>query len=64
MIKLKNRVSSNTTIKIETREFMEYLIAVADSKKILEDPIIKNNRELLWKMVSADRLVNIFDELT
>ena len=43
---------------------MEYLTAVADPKNILEDPLIQNNRELLWQMASAVNPVNLFDKST
>jgi hypothetical protein len=64
MIKLKNHVSSNATVEIKTQECMEHLTAIAYPKKILEDPIIKNNKKLLCKMVSANWPVNLFDEST
>ena len=49
LIKLENHVSSNATIEVDTRECMEYLTAVADPAKILEDPLIKDNKVLLWQ---------------
>ena len=64
LIKLENHVSSNATIEVDTRECMEYLTAVANPAKIIEDPLIKDNKVLLWQMASADVPVNIFDAST
>ena len=43
---------------------MEYPTAVADPAKILEDPLIKDNKVLVWQMASADTPVNLFDAST
>ena len=60
-IKLENHMSSNEAIEINTRECMDYLTEEADPKKILDDPIIKNNKNMLWKIARADEPVDLFD---
>jgi hypothetical protein len=43
---------------------MEYLTAVADLQQILELPIIKENKDLLWKMATSNQPVNCVDDST
>ena len=58
VIELKSRTVSNQTIEVNTRECLEYFTEAADLKKILADPLIRNHKDLWWKVASADTLVH------
>ena len=43
---------------------MKYLTATADTIKILDDPIIKTEMNLLWKIGGEESPVDLFDKIT
>ena len=64
IVKLEGHVSSGETVEINTRDCLDYLTEKADPKKILEDPLIKSNKNLLWQMASTEAPVNLYDSST
>ena len=63
-IELEHHTASGETVEIDTRPCLEYLTEKADTEKILSDPLIKDNNDLLWQMAAADQPVNLFDSTT
>ena len=51
-------------MKVDTRACLEYLTENVDPMKVLNDPLIKDNKELLWQMAAADPPVDLFDPTT
>jgi len=47
VVELEGHVSSGETVEVNTRDCLEYLTEKADPKKILEDPLINSNKDLL-----------------
>ena len=66
----KNHLEGHTTtgepVVVDTRTCMEYLIEGegTDPKKVLNDPLIKDHKNLLWQMAAADPPVDLFDATT
>ena len=54
----------NESITIDTRKCMKYLVELADPQEMLKDNLVSEQRELWWKMIFADKVVNLFDALT
>ena len=52
------------SISVEVDECMRNLTRNADPIKILDDPLIKSERDLLWKLGSARSPIDIFNEKT
>ena len=61
MIELKGHNVLNQMIEVSTGEWLDYLTEVADPKKILGDLIVKNHKDLWWKVAYADPTVDPFD---
>ena len=64
VIELKGHTVSNQAGEVNTRECLEYLTGAADPKKILANPLIRNYKDLWWKVASADAPVDLFDTST
>ena len=64
VIELKGHTVSNQTVKVNTRECLDYLMGAAEPKKILAGPLIRNHKDLWWKATSAAAPVDLFDAST
>ena len=64
ILQLEGHMSSNEMTEVDTCECLQYLTERLDTKKILVDPLIRNNKDLLWQMASAEVPVNPFDSST
>ena len=51
-------------VSVEVDECMQYLTRNADPIKILDDPLIKSERDLLWKLGSVRLPIGVFDKET
>ena len=65
-IELEHHTTYGETVEIDTRSCMEYLTEKASkhTEKILADPLIKDNKDLLWQMAAANQPVDLFDATT
>ena len=63
-VHLMNQLTSNEPYEVDSAECLAYITADAEAEKILDDPLIKNNKELLLKMAYSDTPVNLFDQAT
>ena len=52
------------SIDADAAKCMQYLTANADPIKILEDPGILSERDLLWKLTSEQSPINLLDQTT
>ena len=63
-IYLKGHVTTGETVEVDTRACLEYITERVDPKKVLNDPLISDNKALLWQMAAADPPVDVFDPTT
>ena len=63
-INIKGHDTSGNAVRVNIRECMEYLTKGHGANKILEDPNIRDHKELLMKFASAKTAVDLFDEKT
>ena len=64
VVELEFHSASNDTVTIGLQECMGYLLDGADAQAMLNDPLIKDNKELLWTMAAGDEVVNMFNRKT
>ena len=63
-VQLKHQDVDKGLVRVDSRECMEYLTSKCGPKEILLDPLVSENKELLWFMASAEETVDLFDKST
>ena len=63
-IRLERHGVQGQPVSVEVDDCMRYLTRNADPIKILDDPLKKIERDLLWKLGSARSPIDIFDKET
>ena len=57
-------MTADKKVIVNTAYFMRYPTANADPFLILEDPMIKMETDLLWRLGAAESPIDLFDKTT
>ena len=60
-IYLADHITTEEAVKVDSCVYLKYSTKRVDPEKVLNDPSIKDNKELLWQMAAVNPFVGLFD---